>query len=98
MALRIKDNIDLKELEKFGFYKLNESDMKPYGYELEPEKEESDFSFNDGFAMLEVDEFDCEGKKDRTFHLYTTTDDEVWWNIDVLFDLIKADLVEKVEK
>lgn len=95
--LKIKGNIDLKELEKFGFYKLNESEMKPYGFDIKVEEPEEDNNFaENGFAMLEVDEFDFEGNPDRTLHLYTTTDDEVWWNIDIIFDLIQAGLVEKV--
>lgn len=77
--LKIKENVDLKELEKFGF-KFN----KTYGeYQIfSPNKYEKiniivddrhilieDFS---GFSMVEY--------------------------LDVLFDLIKADLVEKVEE
>ena len=98
--LKIKDNVDLKELEKFGFYKLNESEMKPYGYELKAEEpeEENNWAENNGFAMLEVDEFDFDGKPDRTLHLYTTTDDEVWWDINIIFDLIQAGLVEKIKE
>ena len=96
--LKIKDNVDLKELEKFGFYKMNESYMNPYGYELKVEEPEDESNWSEsGFGMIEVDEFDVDLKKDRTLHLYTTTDDEVWWDIDVIYDLIKAGLVEKVE-
>ena len=91
---KLKDGIDIKQLEEFGFYKLNESDMHPYVYDVEPEDEESDFSYK-GFGMLEVDEFDMNGNKDRTLHFYTTTDDEVWWNLTILFDLIQAGILEK---
>lgn len=92
--LKIKDNIDLKELEKFGFYKLNESYMEPYAFDVKVEK---DYSFaEEGFAMLEVDAFNVDGEKDRILHLYTTTDDEVWWDIDIVYDLIQAGFVEKV--
>ena len=95
--LKIKDNVDLKELEKFGFIKLNESDMKHYGYELNYENEDELNNWSTtGFAMLEVYEFDFNGKKDRTLHFYTTTNDEVWWDVDIIFDLIQAGLVEKV--
>ena len=97
--LKIKDNVDLKELEKFGFYKLNESDMQPYGYDVKIEEPEEENSFaQNGFAMLEVDGFDFDFEPDRILHLYTTTDDEVWWDIDVIYDLIQAGLVEKVEE
>lgn len=94
--LKIKDNVDLKELEKFGFKKLNDSDMQPYGFELNVEDSAYSNWSDNGFAMLEVDGFDFNGKKDRILHLYTTTNDEVWWDIDVIFDLISAGLVEKV--
>lgn len=93
--LKIKDNVDLKELEKFGFKKLNESEMQPYGCELKVEEDDYSNWSDDGFAMLEVDGFDFNSKKDRVLHLYTTTNDEVWWDIDVIFDLISAGLVEK---
>lgn len=97
--LKIKDNVDLKELEKFGFYKINESYMQPYGYDIKVEQPEEKNSFAEkGFAMLEVDGFGIDRESDRTLHLYTTTDDEVWWDIDIIFDLIQAGLIEKVEE
>lgn len=75
--LKIKDNINLKELEKFGF------DYK--------EKEDYYFiGFPFGGANISIDE-----KRIIEF-------DDEWWGdafdlIDTLYDLIKADLVEKVE-
>ena len=97
--LKIKDNVDLKELEKFGFYKGNKT---TYCYEIEPVDErvdcdEEDFSkygsnfSQSGFAMIEANEIT------RVIEFFTTTDDEVWWNMDIIFDLIQAGLVEKVE-
>ena len=81
MALRIKDNVDLKELEKFGF-KYN--DVYNYYY------------FNiDISERLEID------KLSHEIHLFI--DDEYYHcrtgnnTFDLLYDLIKADLVEKVE-
>ena len=83
--LKIKDNVDLKELEKYGFkmyedYYDEKGNLKYYFagqnlYLFENENEQGNFlrTFTDlecGFSMIDVD---------------------------ILYDLIKADLVEKVE-
>lgn len=93
--LKIKDNINLQELEKLGFYKGNE---RTYCYEIPPLDERDDcddienitsnFS-TDGFAMVEID------TETRVISFFTTTDDEVWWGIDIMFDLMTSGLVEK---
>lgn len=73
--LKIKDNIPLAELEKFGFEKIGENW----------------YQFGSGWeAHITV-------RPDRKI----TFGDE-WWGedfdlIDILYDLIKADMVEKVE-
>lgn len=72
MMLRIKDNVDLKELEKFGF-KKDEEDQ----YMIEDK---------DIFVGTEEDE--------RELVLDFGFNNE---NIEKLYDLIKADLVEKVD-
>jgi hypothetical protein len=33
--LKIKDNIDLKELEKFGFFRCNNKSSRIYRYEID---------------------------------------------------------------
>ena len=81
--LKIKDNIDLKELEKFGFKEY------PFYYFTDVNKgiyyEDEDIAIN---------------KKNR--QVYMKIDDEVYEmnlgikSFDYLYDLIKADLVEKV--
>lgn len=78
--LKIKDNIDLKELEKFGFEK---------GFRLE---------FSSPVVTITV-------TKDR--NVIITSPDNTWWDkeyyynyesdTDIIYDLIKADLVEKVD-
>jgi hypothetical protein len=81
--LKIKDNVDLKELEKYGFkfheeYYDENGNLKYYFagqnlYIFEKENGEFDRSFDNtdyGFSM---------------------------YDIDLLYDLIKADLVEKVD-
>lgn len=75
--LKIKDNIDLKELKKFGFIKAN------FQYELNKCKnKKTEF---DGYGV------DLDTKQ---IHNYAVEDN----TIDILYDLIKADLVEKVEE
>ena len=76
--LKIKDNIDLKELEKFGFktlknfiYKSKKGEWSVVEIKIDPLTRTIDIS----------------GLSD----MYNTKED-------TLFDLIKADLVEKVEK
>lgn len=71
MALRIKDNVNLKELEKFGFEYVDKY------------KEYMKFDYD---KLLEM----SVKVSDRILYFYCG------W--DTIFDLIKADLVEKVEK
>lgn len=70
MALRIKDNVDLKELEKFGF-----------------KKDKNIYYYKNVFSVIVLRIFD--NRK-----ISTPTDDN--GNV-LLYDLIKADLVEKVD-
>ena len=77
--LKIKDNVDLKELEKFGFEKLS-SVREVYLFNI------------DGSEYLEI----IEGKihlyiNDEYYNCYTGEK-----TFDKLYDLIQADLVEKV--
>ena len=78
--LKIKDNVDLKELEKYGFKKVK--------------KDETDFVSYVKYWQSKYDnEYDC----------ITIFDDRTLsfgidgFEPDVLYDLIKADLVEKVD-
>lgn len=78
--LKIKDNVDLKELEMFGF-KLNYNS-----------------NFPDGWAMIKT------YKKGKYYQedIYIWEDRRIQANaiqiLDILYDLIKANLVVKVEK
>ena len=74
--LKIKDNVDLKELEKFGFKEINYVDMKIYKYE------------ND-YGNIIIGQ-------DKIIHLNHITINNTSL-LDLLYDLIKADLVEKME-
>ena len=85
--LKIKDNIDLKELEKFGFEFSNSWHMSCWNY-----------SGEDIWTVYSIDivpstrELDCK---------ICTGDEDCSVNItglpNILFDLIQAGLVEKVE-
>ena len=77
MALRIKSNVDLKELEKYGFLYKEPVDDLWYSYYFTP-----DDSLVINYSDREID-FDKEEINYKTF--------------DYLYDLIKDDLVEKVD-
>lgn len=79
--LKIKDDVDLKELEKFGFIK------EPMIYVKRIERE------NEGF--LKFQKYIYIDEKSKTISIQ-----EGMFNVDkeleTIYDLIKADLVEKV--
>lgn len=85
--LKIRDNVNLKELEKYGF----EFDTSSGLYERKID--------NKWYNIICVD-------KDREIfemteeigYWDTTFSDEEWFDIKNIDDLIKADLVEKVEE
>lgn len=82
--LKIKDNVDLKELENFGFEVFGNSAKKVYW---------NNFMENDTYFMIEHRDiwFVENGAKDSNERYFGNP------QFDDLYDLIKADLVEKVE-
>ena len=74
--LKIKDNIDLKELEKFGFKKRYYNGSKS--------------------LVLESEVNEARDYQDIVFELPSRELGFCNWGYDILYDLIKADLVEKV--
>ena len=75
--LKIKDNVDLEELEKFGFKYSVMTDWHKENYNMLVslgDKRELDITCNDDYFDNDINE--C---------------------IEWIYDLIKADLVEKVE-
>ena len=81
--LKIKDDVDLKELEKFGF-KYDEEMKYYYKHCLG--------TFNK-FLVLTIDDIDsCKGQ----IVLYNDGAFNTTLYLDVLYDLIQAGLVEKV--
>ena len=81
--LKIKDNVDLKILRKYGFKKDPE---KSYYYSLK-----EDFEI---FVWI------TKGYDYKPRHIYIEVKDYsmILSEFEVLYDLIKADLVEKVEE
>lgn len=91
--LRIKDNLDLKELEKFGF-KLDECGLyykKEFIAKCFDEKENHHMLIyvSKRYIALEIMNND---------YTYSSFDDELGGIEDTLYDLIQAGLVEKKEK
>lgn len=81
--LKIKELVDLKELEKFGFkLKYNENNGKPFIYE----KEFIGWNRRSDITIY---------IEDRKINCYI---EEEMGIIETLYDLIKADMVEKVEE
>lgn len=80
--LKIKDNVDLKELEKYGFEHHTMIYVKEIKRSNETLKEEK---------IIYVEE----ENREISIHKGLFNVDE---ELDTLYDLIKADLVEKVEE
>lgn len=81
--LKIKDNVDLKELEKFGFeYYEDFNEWFYYGFTRPNDNSEIRISITNDTRRIHPS-FD-----------YNVDFDMVY---DKIYDLIKADLVEKVE-
>ena len=101
--LKIKDNVDLKELEKYGFEDSEISNIVP----LEYWSEDKDYHFDNTYFIFIAsgrrgqDYYLLIDKKSKILSIYATKPDgdgtcgEI---SDVIYDLIKADLVEKVER
>ena len=79
--LKIKDNVDLKELEKFGFeyreYSLESSNYRFY-----------DFTPNNSISVIQIE---------ITSRLIYLNDNNKYDGLSKIYDLIQAGLVEKVE-
>lgn len=84
--LKIKDNIDLKELEKFGFENRTYEYIKIYNlreYTIWVSVVNDDYCYNARYIYIKNNSYD--------------TDYDALAP-DILFDLIKANLVEKIEE
>ena len=83
--LKIKDNVDLKELEKFGFELDNDCWGEPYYFY---------YSFTRPDTKSEMTYTIYE--KNRKILLYADIIANLNVGVNKLYDLIKADLAEKV--
>ena len=112
--LKIKDNVDLKELEKFGFKRIRyvndigEDKWEKIKYKVDyndnlvPMTEEDKFPYdevnwvvwkNNYLWISEYDETEEKEYRDREI----LTDGLYKEDVETLYDLIKAGLVEKVD-
>lgn len=76
--LKIKDNVDLKELEKFGFVYFTDKRSFRYGC-LDLQK---------GYVEIFI----------NNAKVITMSSDKSILDLDIIYDLIQAELVEKVEE
>lgn len=76
--LKIKDNVDLKELEKFGFVCFNQ-ERQYYEKKLGRKYDNEEINIYGGEINISLDGWETR-------------------ELDPLYDLIKADMVEKVEE
>ena len=84
--LKIKDNVDLKELEKFGFVFESNSSCNELYY---------DYFCGDGCTYLQV----FVGSREIALHSGLYGDGLEWYfdkQLDIIYDLIQAGLVEKI--
>lgn len=104
--LKIKDNIDLKELEKYEFKKMIKKD-KTHKYQWKNGKEEYYteivYSLDNGVNTIDIVE-----KRENSDWKHTNKEREIYIYesdydmgvskgiLDILYDLIQAGLVEKV--
>ena len=94
--LKIKDNVDLKELEKFGFVRTNDTTY----FKLEENNNWKEFE-----SVIIVNPLNREIPNEIVYYTDTLTDGieldennmQLVSTMDTLYDLVKADLVEKVE-
>ena len=94
--LKIKDSVDLKELEKFGFKpKYNEDSGKVCAYQKKCEKDVGGLliAITETTSLIRIYRFFKGRNIEWRINKYND-----YFDIDTLYDLIQAGLVEKVEK
>ena len=98
--LKIKDDVDLKKLEKFGFkpkYSEDTGEIYEY-YRINGDKKGTTIKYNDNFNKKYKYRNFWEvfiWNREFTNHGYVELTD---YDYEILYDLIKAGLVEKVEE
>ena len=85
MALRIKDNVDLKELEKFGFIETSYGEyLKEFENSFTADIKIRITVDRTVYPVVDLDVYNLGNPSEFALH-------------DTLYDLIEAKLVEKVE-
>lgn len=84
--LKVKDSVDLKELEKFGFTTSKKVKDK---YNFDTKLVKAVFKSEDDFNAMTI-------SNKRSIDLTDYFENIKW--LDTLYDLIKADLIEKVDE
>ena len=94
--LKIKDNVDLKELEKFGLklnYEVNHDTGEVYVTDVYKLRDEGSLNYSIRFTRVEHKTKIM--KKSKIFYILNYIE---YTHINILYDLIQAGLVEKVVK
>ena len=93
--LKIKDNVDLKELKKFGFKpKYDENTGRIYAYQKKCEKNVGGLliTITETTSLIRIYRAFIEKNIEWRINKYND-----YFDIDTLYDLIQAGLVEKVK-
>ncbi len=98
--LKIKESVDLKELKKFGF---KQTIQNTYYVEKTYKADEDNELFKDFNIQIVINPYiGIFDKKinNKLVGCFNARDDEIdeQFDLDILYDLIKADMVEKVEE
>ena len=92
--LKIKDNVDLKELEKFGFKpKYDEDTGEVRAYQKKCEKDVGGLLVNITETTSLIRIYKAFKRKKTEWQINRYND---YFDIDTLYDLIQSGLVEKV--
>ena len=94
--LKIKDDVDLKELEKFGFKpKYNEDTGEVCAYQKKCEKDVGGLliAITETTSLIRIYRAFTRGKAEWRINKYND-----YFDIDTLYDLIQTGLVEKVKE
>lgn len=95
--LKIKDNVDLKELEKYGF--IQNKFAKEVYYTKEKYKADDENEYFNDFDIEFIVNPNGKKCKREIVGCFNANEDAIDepFNLDIIYDLIKDGLVEKVE-
>ncbi len=96
--LKIKDNVDLKELEKYGatfYYDFYDGKINEIWF-VDDKEEGNSFWFKLKFKKTVITEGLLFKKREEVFLLEPVEKHNYYNKVDLLYDLIQAGLIEKV--